>query len=141
RIVATSGVATATDRLTRKNAPKNAPSAPGSARIATVRQSTLPIFAWETPEARVVPSWAKLTAADAEAGAMPTATSIEVDVTPYPMPREPSTSWATKPNTASRTSRNMGGTPVGRLARATARGRAGDRRPHSVGRLDHYTKS
>jgi hypothetical protein len=78
-------------------APAKAPTKPGTARIETVRQSTLPSLWWENPETREVPISEKWTAADAAAGATPAARSSVEDVTPYAMPREPSMSWATRP--------------------------------------------
>ena len=39
----------------------------------------------------------KWTAAEAAAGAMPVASSSVEEVTPYAIPREPSTSWARRP--------------------------------------------
>ena len=62
--------------------------------MLTVRQSTLPSLWWEKPETSVVPISEKWTAALAAAGAMPAARSSVDEVTPYAMPREPSTSWA-----------------------------------------------
>ena len=62
--------------------------------MLTVRQSTLPSLWCEKPETSVVPISEKCTAAEAAAGAMPVASSSVEDVTPYAMPREPSTSWA-----------------------------------------------
>ena len=91
------GLAAALDSRVSAVAPMKAPTAPGPARIATMRQSTFPNLWWEIPEASVVPIWAKCTAADAAAGAIPAATRMVVEVTPYPMPSEPSTSWARSP--------------------------------------------
>ncbi len=81
-------------------APAKAPTPPGTAMIPTVRQSTLPSFQCETPETRVVPISEKCTAADAAGGAMPVASSSDDDVTPYPMPSEPSMIWANRPTKA-----------------------------------------
>ena len=54
----------------------------------------------------------KWTAAEAAAGPSPPASSSVADVTPYPMPSEPSTSWASSPTRASRTSLRMRASPV-----------------------------
>ncbi len=78
-------------------APAKAPTKPGTARIDTVFQSTLPSLWWEKPETSDVPISEKWTAADAAAGATPVASSSVDEVTPYAMPREPSTSWARRP--------------------------------------------
>jgi hypothetical protein len=91
-------------RLARNVAPANAPTKPGTARMPTVFQSTLPSLWCEKPETSEVPISEKWTAADAAAGAIPAASRSVDDVTPYAMPREPSTSWArrpTKPRTMS----------------------------------------
>ena len=83
-------------------APAKAPIAPGTPSRATSRQSTLPSFQCDTPDATLVPSSARCTDADAIAGLRPAMSSSDVDVTPKPIPSEPSTSWAAKPTTASR---------------------------------------
>ena len=62
-----------------------------------MRQSTLPNRQWAVPLASVVPSSAMWTEAEATAGVSPTLSSSVVEVTPYPMPSAPSTSWATNP--------------------------------------------
>ena len=82
RIAPTTGVAVSAGRLDRMVAPAKAPSAPGRARVRTIRQSTLPSLWWEMPEASVVPISAKCTEAEAAAGAMPAATRSVVEVTP-----------------------------------------------------------
>ncbi len=107
RRTATTGTATSVSRLTSSVAPAKAPTKPGAARTPTVRQSVLPSLWWEMPETSVVPSSEKWIAAEAATGAIPAATSSVADVTPYPMPSEPSTSCATRPTMASRTSRRM----------------------------------
>ena len=48
-----------------------------------------------------------MTVAEAAAGLVPMARSSVVDVTPYAMPSEPSTSWAPSPTRARRTRRRM----------------------------------
>ncbi len=62
-----------------------------------MRQSTLPSLWWLKPDTSVVPISEKWTAADAAAGATPVASNNVEDVTPYAMPSDPSTSWATRP--------------------------------------------
>ncbi len=99
-MIETSGFAASPSRLERNVAPANAPMKPGAARMPTVRQSTLPNLACETPETSEVPISEKWTAAEAAAGAMPTASRIVVEVTPYAIPSDPSTSWARRPTTA-----------------------------------------
>lgn len=98
---ATHGFAVSAGRLTRKVAPTKAPTKPGPARMATVRQSTLPSLWWEMPETSDVPISEKCTAAEAAAGATPAARRRVDEVTPYAIPREPSTSWARNPTTPS----------------------------------------
>ena len=61
------------------------------------------------PETSDVPISEKWTAAEAAAGATPTASSIVEEVTPYPMPREPSMSWASRPTKPRTRSLRMGG--------------------------------
>ncbi len=79
--------------------------------MPTVRQSTLPNFQCAAPETSVVPISEKCTAADAAAGATPTASSIVEEVTPYAIPSEPSTSCAMSPTNPSRTRLRMGFPP------------------------------
>ncbi|GAA3150781.1 hypothetical protein GCM10020001_088010 [Nonomuraea salmonea] len=98
------GAAISVDRLDRNVAPANAPTAPGMPILATTFQSTFPKRQWEMPEASVVPISARWTVADAAAALVPTASSSVVDVTPYAMPRLPSTSWAARPTSPSRMS-------------------------------------
>ena len=81
-MTATTGLATAASMLDSSVAPRNAPTKPGSARIDTVRQSTLPNLWCEAPETSEVPSSEKWTAAEAAAGATPAASSRVEDVTP-----------------------------------------------------------
>ncbi len=76
------GAATSVDRLDRKVAPANAPTAPGMPILATTFQSTLLNRQWEMPEARVVPISARCTVADAAAALVPIASSRVVEVTP-----------------------------------------------------------
>ncbi|GIF95171.1 hypothetical protein Cci01nite_02650 [Catellatospora citrea] len=52
------------------------------------------------PEARVVPTSARCTEAEAAAGEMPAMRSRVLEVTPYAMPKDPSTSWAASPTNA-----------------------------------------
>ena len=68
--------------MDRAVAPMNAPTKPGTARIETVRQSTLPSLWCEAPETSEVPISEKWTAAEAAAGATPAAISSVEDVTP-----------------------------------------------------------
>ena len=68
--------------LTSTYAPRTAPMAPGIARMPTTRQSTLPNFQWDAPEARLVPTSAKCTEADAMAAGVPAASRTDVEVTP-----------------------------------------------------------
>lgn len=90
------GAATSVDRLDRNVAPANAPTAPGMPIFATTFQSTLPKRQCENPDASVVPISARCTVADAAAGFVPIASSSVVEVTPYAMPRLPSTSLGTE---------------------------------------------
>ncbi len=76
------GLAISEEMLLSSTAPQKAPSAPGMASRRTVRQSTLPKRQCAKPEAAVVPSSARWTAADAEAGLYPAASTSVVDVTP-----------------------------------------------------------
>ena len=80
----------------RRVAPVAAPIAPGTPRVRTTRQLTLPNRQWLSPEARVVPTSAAWTTADAWAGPMESSRMV-VDVTPKPMPMPPSTSCANAP--------------------------------------------
>jgi hypothetical protein len=98
------GAAVSVDSDERNVAPANAPTAPGIAIFATTFQSTLPNRQCETPDASVVPISARCTVAEAAAGATPVTSSNVVEVTPYAMPRLPSTSWAARPTSASRMS-------------------------------------
>ena len=74
--------------------------APGRARRQTTARSTLPKRQWAMPETSVVTTSPACTEADTVAGARPRVRSSVVDVTPYPIPRAPSMSWATNPDTA-----------------------------------------
>ncbi len=65
------------------------------------------------PEAAVVPSWASCTIADAMAGLVPIISSRVVEVTPYAIPRLPSTSWAATPTRANMTSFCTGDSSAG----------------------------
>ena len=85
-MVVTIGLATAASRLDSAVAPMKAPTKPGTARIETVRQSTLPSLWCEAPETSEVPISEKWTAADAAARATPTTISSVEEVTPYPIP-------------------------------------------------------
>src|SRR3954447_2001844 len=98
------GAATSVDRFDSTVAPANAPTAPGTPTRRTTRQSTLPNFQCEKPDINVVPISARWTVAEAAAGLVPMASSSVVEVTPYAMPRLPSTSWAPRPARASRMS-------------------------------------
>ena len=68
----------------------------------TTFQSTFPNRQCERPDTSVVPISLRWMVADAAAGLVPMASSRVVDVTPYAMPRAPSTSWAASPTRASR---------------------------------------
>jgi hypothetical protein len=57
----------------------------------------LPNFQCEIPDASVVPTSDKCTAAEAAAGAIPTVNNNVVDVTPYAIPKDPSTNCAMSP--------------------------------------------
>jgi hypothetical protein len=81
-MAAIQGVATSVERLERKVAPAKAPTAPGTPRRATMRQSTLPKRQWEAPETRVVPISERWTEAEAAAGERPTASIRDDEVTP-----------------------------------------------------------
>ncbi|GAA4776412.1 hypothetical protein GCM10023351_21320 [Microbacterium gilvum] len=104
RMPLVTGAAASVESPDRNVAPAKAPTAPGTPIFSTVFQSTLPKRQCEMPEASVVPISARCTDALAAAGAAPIVSSSVVDVTPYAMPRAPSTSWAAKPITARRTS-------------------------------------
>jgi len=97
------------ERLERKVAPAKAPIAPGMPIFHTTPQSTLPKRQWETPETSAVPISARCTVADAAAGLVPMARSSVVEVTPYAIPRLPSTSCEPNPTSASRISFRMRG--------------------------------
>jgi len=77
-----SGLAASVDRLDRKVAPAKAPIAPGTPSFQTNRQSTLPSFQWESPEATLVPISARCTDALAIAGLSPTKSNSDEEVTP-----------------------------------------------------------
>ena len=81
-MTATTGLATAASMLDSSVAPRKAPTKPGTARIETVRQSTLPSLWCEAPETSEVPISEKWTAAEAAAGATPAASSSVEEVTP-----------------------------------------------------------
>ena len=55
---------------------------PGMAMMLTIRQSMLPKRQCAAPDASVVPTSERCTAAEAAAGAMPVASSRDDDVTP-----------------------------------------------------------
>src|SRR5215210_2124715 len=95
-------VASSEAAQTSTNAPNSAPTPPGTASQTIFDQSTLPKLECEIPETAVVPISAMCTAADASAGATPAANNTVVDDTPYAIPNDPSTSWATTPARASR---------------------------------------
>src|SRR5919107_5571160 len=97
RNIATTGWAASAEIELKTAAPKKAPMPPGTAIHPIFSQSTLPNFQSETPEASVVPTSDKCTAAEAAAGATPAVNNNVVDVTPYAIPKDPSTSWATSP--------------------------------------------
>ena len=82
RMIDMIGFAQAVDRAARTVAPRNAPTAPGPAILATTGQSTFRSRQCETPEARLVPSSLKCTEADAASGVRPTRTSRDDDVAP-----------------------------------------------------------
>src|SRR5690606_4678325 len=81
-------------------APRKPPMHPGIANQPTTDQSTLRSRQCEIPEDNDVPSSARCTEAEAMAGAVPTASSPVLAVTPKAMPREPSINWAAKPASA-----------------------------------------
>ena len=83
--------------LERTVAPMNAPTAPETPRRSSMRLSTLPKRQWDAPDAKVVPSSAKCTAALAATGVAPRKISSVLEVMPKAIPRVPSTSWATEP--------------------------------------------
>src|SRR5665809_105357 len=90
---ATHGLAVSAGRLARNVAPAKAPTKPGTARVDTIFQSTLPSLWWENPETSEVPISETCTAADAAAGATPVASSSVEDVTPKVITKETTTSW------------------------------------------------
>ena len=75
-------VAASVDSRASTVAPRNAPTAPGTPSRVTSRQSTLPNRQCDTPDARVVPTSARCTDADAVAGASPTNSRRLVEVAP-----------------------------------------------------------
>src|SRR5215210_4482265 len=95
-------VASSEAAQTNTSAPNSAPMPPGTASQTILDQSTLPKLECEIPETAVVPISAMCTAAEASAGATPAAKSTVVDDTPYAIPRDPSTNWATTPASASK---------------------------------------
>ncbi len=101
------GLATSVESMPSTVAPANAPTAPGTAIPPTTRQSTLPNRQCATPEASDVPTSDRCTDAEATTGASPAVSSSVVDVTPYAMPRLPSTSCAASPTRASTRSLRM----------------------------------
>ena len=76
------GVATSVDRLERRVAPAKAPTPRARRGAGRSRQSTLPKRQWEAPETRVVPISERCTDAEAAAGASPTASISDEEVTP-----------------------------------------------------------
>ncbi len=105
------------DNDVRTKAPSTAPTAPGSARMLTVRQSMLRNRQCAAPEASDVPTSARWIAAEATAGAVPTTSRVVVAVTPKAIPREPSTSWARKPARPNRNRVSMGNLGFGAARR------------------------
>jgi len=97
--------------LDSRLAPAKAPKKPGSARIETVRQSVLPRRQCEAPETSVVPTSDMCTAAEAAAGITPVVINSVDVVTPYAMPRQPSTSCAKRPTRETKTRVRMGPCP------------------------------
>src|SRR3712207_5906129 len=83
----------------KTTAPKKATMPPRNAIQPSSPRSTLPNLQCETPDASVVPTSERCTAAEAAAGAIPTVSSNVVEVTPYAIPKDPSTSWAISPTT------------------------------------------
>lgn len=73
----------------------------------------VPSLWWEKPETSDVPLSEKWTAAEAAAGATPTAGRRVEDVTPSAMPRDPSMSWAMRPTAPRTMSLRMCGLPSG----------------------------
>src|ERR687893_720651 len=97
RKIATIGWAASAEMELKTTAPKKAPMPPGTAIQPTLPQSTLPNLQCETPDASVVPTSDKCTAAEAAAGAIPTVNNNVVEVTPYAIPKDPSTNCAMSP--------------------------------------------
>src|SRR5215213_9475145 len=95
-------VASSEDAQISASAPDRAPIPPGTASQTILDQSTLPKLEWEIPETAVVPISAMCTAAEANAGATPAASNTVVEDTPYAIPKDPSTNWATTPARANR---------------------------------------
>jgi hypothetical protein len=76
------GFAQSVDSPDNTVAPRNAPTAPGPAILATTGQSTFRKRQCDTPDARFVPSSLKCTEAEAATGVRPANTSRVDDVTP-----------------------------------------------------------
>jgi hypothetical protein len=76
------GRAASPSRLLSTVAPAKAPTPPGRASQRTAFQSVLPSFQCAAPEARVVPTSARWTLAEATAGANPAASRSVVEVSP-----------------------------------------------------------
>ena len=81
RMVDMTGAAASPETVSRF-APKNAAIPPGTAMKPTTRQSMLPKRQCENPDASVVPTSARCTVADTDAGVSPAASSRVEDVTP-----------------------------------------------------------
>ncbi len=103
-----SGAACSVARDDSTVAPTNAPTAPGAPSLATIAQSMFLNFQCDKPDAKVVPTSARCTAALAWAAPMPDSTSSVVAVTPNAIPRAPSTSCAPAPTSVKMRSDRMG---------------------------------
>ena len=107
RMAAISGAACSVASEDNTVAPTNAPTAPGAPSLSTSAQSMFLNFQCDRPEANVVPTSARCTAALACAAPTPESTSSVVAVTPNAMPRAPSTSWAPAPTSVKIRSERM----------------------------------
>ncbi len=128
RIPAISGAACSVDSADNNVAPRNAPTAPGAPSLSTKAQSMFLNFQCDRPEAKVVPTSARCTAALAWAAPTPDSTSSVVAVTPKAMPSAPSTSWAPMPTNVKMRSERMaafgdGGHQVATGTNGTRQGR------------------
>jgi hypothetical protein len=121
RMAAINGAAFSVDSEDNTVAPVNAPIAPGAPNFRTIGQSMFLNRQCDSPEASVVPTSARCTAALAWAAPSPLSTSIVEAVTPNAMPSAPSTSCAPTPTSVKIRSERTGS------AAFDYRSRAGDR--------------